>query len=79
MTCREFTEFLDAWLDGALPADQRTAFEHHLSICRDCVVYLDTYRRTVDACRNLRATDPVPAEVPEDLVAAILRARKADG
>lgn len=76
MTCREFAEFLDAFLAGALPGEQTNAFHRHLAVCAQCVAYLDSYRRTVDACRRLgEAVDPVPAEVPEDLVQAILAAR----
>jgi anti-sigma factor RsiW len=76
MTCREFAEFLDAFLAGALPAEQAAVFERHLAICTHCVTYLDGYRRTVDACQRLRDTDAVPAEVPDELVQAILAARK---
>lgn len=77
MTCREFAAFLDDYLAGTLPPAQRAEFEHHLGICRDCVVYLDGYRRTVQAVRALRGDgDAVPDDVPEDLVQAILQARK---
>lgn len=74
MTCREFAEFIDSYLAGRLPAEQRAAFQRHLAICGDCVSYLDSYRRTVDLCLLLRdADDSVPADVPEDLIAAILQ------
>lgn len=77
MTCREFAAFLDDYLAGTLPPAQRAEFERHLGICRDCVVYLDGYRHTVLAVRALRGDgDAVPDDVPEDLVQAILQARK---
>ncbi|HEX5050693.1 MAG TPA: zf-HC2 domain-containing protein [Planctomycetota bacterium] len=77
MTCREFAEFLDAFLARTLLAEEDRAFRRHLAVCADCVNYLDTYRRTVDACRQLGADDEqVPADVPEDLVHAILAARR---
>jgi len=72
MTCREFAEFLDAWLAGTLSAEERAAFDRHLAVCAHCVTYLDGYRRTVDACQRLRAAEQVPPEVPADLVQAIL-------
>lgn len=75
MTCREFTEFLDAYLAGSLPAEQGDAFQRHLVVCKDCVAYLDSYRKTMAACRNLRDGDGVPPEVPDELVEAILRSR----
>ncbi len=76
MTCREFAEFLDAWLAGLLPAEQAGAFRRHLAVCPHCVNYLDGYRRTVDAVEQLRAAESVPEEVPADLVRAILASRK---
>lgn len=81
MTCREFAEFLDAFLAGALPVEQASAFHRHLAVCAQCVAYLDSYRRTVDACRKLGErklddpAEPLPADVPEDLVQAILASR----
>ena len=78
MTCREFAEFLDAFLAGSLPAEQAGAFRRHLSVCPHCVTYLDGYQRTVEACRQLREADELPDEVPDDLVNAILQSRKPD-
>ena len=78
MTCREMVEFLMAYLEGELPAGQRESFDQHVSHCPPCEVYLDTYRRTVElgqsVCRDEGA--PVPDDVPEALVEAILAARR---
>lgn len=79
MTCREFAEFLDAFLGGTLPAEQTAAFRRHLAVCAHCVTYLDGYQRTVEACQRLRAAEQVPAEMPDDLVQAILSASKKKG
>lgn len=77
MTCREFAEFLDAYLAGTLLTEERAAFQRHLAVCADCVAYLDSYRRTVESCRRLGEDgDPVPSGVPEDLVRAILGSRR---
>lgn len=76
MTCREFTEFLDAYLAKALTNAEQTAFDAHLAECPDCVSYLGSYRRTVDLCQSLRTAAPLPADVPTELVDAILAARK---
>ena len=76
MTCREFVEFLDAYLGGTLAAAERASFEKHLRRCRACVRYLETYRAAVDlGVRALAPRSEVPEEVPEDLVRAILAAR----
>jgi predicted anti-sigma-YlaC factor YlaD len=73
MTCREILDFLDAFLDGALTAEQRVLFQEHLDVCDDCVNYLDSYRATVRLGKEAFATDLPP--VPDDLVRAILAAR----
>ena len=78
MTCREFVEFLMAYLDGTLLRDQREVFDAHMNECPSCVTYLDTYRVTVDlekvVCKD--PDGPIPDDVPEGLVAAIVAARR---
>lgn len=79
MNCREMTEFLMAFLEGELPDEQRRAFEEHLRLCPPCEVYLDTYRETVRLGRAACGSDSegLPEEVPEELVQAILKARRS--
>ncbi len=80
MTCREFIGFLMQYVDGELPEDTRGAFDKHLEVCPSCVSYLDSYRTTVRLAEELRecGDDPVPPSVPDDLVQAILKARKGE-
>lgn len=77
MTCRELIEFLDAYLNGELAVAERCDFERHLGVCRSCVNYLDTYKRTIGMGRAVFANldSETPGEVPEELVRAILAAR----
>jgi anti-sigma factor RsiW len=78
MTCREFTEFLHEYLLGNLPAGQRAEFDKHLAECPECVAYLDGYRKAIQLAKEaLSVPDdvPPPAEAPEELVRAVLRAR----
>ena len=78
MTCKEFVDFLMAYLDGELPEGPRTTFETHLDDCPPCKVYLDTYKDTVALGQGVCEGDgPIPDDVPERLVNAILAARKA--
>jgi anti-sigma factor RsiW len=76
ITCRELVEFLDLYLEGELPPDRTAEFERHLSVCEPCVRYISTYRTSIalgkEACRPGLLTD---ADVPEELVTAILSAR----
>jgi len=79
MTCKDFIEFLLDYLEGGLPNAQKARFEEHLSVCRSCVAYLSNYRDTVELSKAALCDPeaPVPDEVPEDLVAAVLSARMA--
>ena len=78
MNCREFTEFLHEYLFDNLPAAERAEFEKHLAECPWCVAYLDSYQKTIQLEQAAFAAKeaPVPAEVPEELVQAILSARR---
>ncbi len=79
MNCREFTEFLHEYLFGNLPARELAEFEKHLAECPWCVAYLDSYQKTMALERAAFALDDdgsPPTDAPEELITAILRARK---
>lgn len=79
MTCQEFVDFLMAYLDEELAPAQREAFDGHMVACPECVTYLETYRDAVRLGRRALCESPdapVPDEVPDDLVQAILAARE---
>ena len=79
ITCNEFEEFVLSYLDGELPVKQRSMFEWHIRICRECREYLAAYQRSIELGQAV-LHDPdqsLPADVPEDLIKAILKARKA--
>ena len=82
LTCRDLIEFLRAYLDGELPAAMRQRFEDHVDACPPCLHYLDSYRETIALTAQAFADggpdDAVPDEVPEELVRAILAARRPD-
>ncbi len=78
ITCRQLIDFIGAYRDNELPGPERAEFERHLAVCPSCVAYLSTYEKTVTLARQA-AADPVPAEVPESLVRAILAARRESG
>jgi anti-sigma factor RsiW len=78
LTCEELIDFLAAYLDGELPADARARFERHLSLCPPCVDYLAGYRESVRLGKRAYAPEAdLPADVPDELVAAILAARRS--
>ena len=78
MTCREFADFMMDYLSDELSSESRAEFEYHLSVCSNCPMYLASYRESVKLGK--RAFDDedgaLPAEVPEQLVKAILAARR---
>ena len=79
MTCRELIGFLDDYISDSQSASIREEFERHLGVCRACREYLGMYRDTVSLTRMMRSDPdgPVPADVPEDLVRAVLTARRS--
>ncbi len=78
LTCREIADFLMAYDDDELSAEERRTFDAHLAVCPDCVAYLASYRRTVALGRRAFADEDAAAarHVPEELVAAVLAARR---
>ena len=78
LTCRELIDFLDDYVAGTLPGPQRERFDEHLGRCAACVRYLRGYQGTMRAVALSFAPEAAPpADVPEELVGAILAARKA--
>ena len=77
ITCREFIDFLACYLDDDLPAERKRLFDRHMAVCAHCVAYVDSYRTTIAAIRHtVSAADAVPDDAPEELITAILAARR---
>lgn len=78
MKCRECDEFLVDYVAGELAGDVLATFEHHLSRCRNCRVYLEQYRATIKAGKTAcEAVRDALGPMPEELIQAILAARQA--
>jgi anti-sigma factor RsiW len=78
VTCRDFADFMSDYLAGELPSDVRTRFDSHLRECPNCEKYLAGYKAAV-MLGKLSLTDSdsaLPPDVPDDLVKAILAARR---
>jgi len=76
MTCREFVEFLNAWLAGELSPEESIEFERHLDACDPCIDYLNAYKRTMQLVQEVAEHDEdIPDDVPDDLITAILTAQ----
>jgi anti-sigma factor RsiW len=79
VNCREFVEFMMNYLDGELEPDSRTVFDQHLEGCSCCVAYMESYKKAIEmgrcACKDEEG--PVPDDAPDELIRAIMAARKA--
>lgn len=69
MTCRQLVELVSDYLEGALDARERAAFERHLAVCAGCAAYLEQMRTTITLAGRLREDDLEPA-VRDRLLAA---------
>ena len=49
LSYKELVELMTAYVEGALPTDERTRFDAHLTECPDCVEYVAQFRRTIAA------------------------------
>lgn len=78
MICSEFIMFLDDYVDMKIDAREIRRFEEHLQECPDCMAFLESYRLTRTLTeRAFCVPAPVPAQVPPQLIQAILNARKS--
>ncbi len=77
MNCKEFVDFLMAYINEELPPEEAREFEQHIKDCPPCINYLDTYRETLELEKHAYDEDALPEGAPPAaLVQAILAARK---
>lgn len=76
LTCRDFVEFLDDYLEGRLQEQVVARFHEHLSQCPSCVAYARSYQDSVRLARKALGDDAPVRGVPEELVQAILAAQR---
>ena len=77
LSCQELVELVTDYLEGTLPRRQRRRFEHHISGCDACTMYLDQMRATIELTGRLRREDLDP-DVEAELLAAF-REWRSDG
>ena len=66
-TCKELTELISDYVTDQLEPSLKREFEQHLSICPDCVNFLNSYKKTASLTRAL---DPnaLPANVRNNIL-----------
>jgi anti-sigma factor RsiW len=69
MSCQELVELVTAYLEEALPPDDRDRFEQHLAECGTCQVYVEQIRATIRLAGRVTPDDLSP-EAERELLAA---------
>lgn len=79
ITCSQFESFMIDYHEGELPQAQREDFERHMRLCGRCRHSVEGYRKAIELNRQLFASEegPLPQEVPDQVVAAVISAMNA--
>jgi anti-sigma factor RsiW len=72
LTCQELVELVTAYIEGALPENERARFEAHLAICAGCEEYLKQMRQTISLLGTLTEASLSP-QARDDLIGAFRR------
>ncbi len=72
LRCQDIVDLLDEYLDGTLDRADALALEAHLAGCQDCAAFINTYRGTLRAGRELRDRQ-MPSELKERLLTFLLQ------
>lgn len=78
ISCQEFESFVYEYYERQLPEDQRKRFEFHMRICPMCESAFNVYVRTIELTGRVfdSQDELIPDEVPQELVNAMLAARR---
>jgi len=81
LTCKEFLQELNDYLDETVDLELRRKLEVHITECPNCFVILDTTRKTIQVYKGMQP-QVLPSEVQTRLMKAVERkmaARKPGG
>ena len=78
LTCKQFLEELNAFLDDSTDPEFRSKLNRHVSECPNCWVVVDTTQKTIDVYKGMEPT-PIPMEMRSKLLAALERKIAARG
>lgn len=71
-TCKQMTDLVLGYSTGAIDARTKREFEQHLSLCPDCVSFLNTYKKTVAVTQSVDSTE-IPDNVRENILGFLRR------
>ncbi len=66
-TCRQISELVFDYLNEKLTPATKLDFEQHLSICPDCVSFLNTYKTTVAVSGSVKV-EQLPPKVRDNIL-----------
>ena len=66
-TCKQIADLVFNYINDTLGPQTKRDFKQHLTICPDCVAFLNTYRKTVAVTRSVRAEE-MPAKVRDNIL-----------
>jgi anti-sigma factor (TIGR02949 family) len=69
LTCKQFLQELNDYLDPNTDAEMKRRLETHVTQCPNCFVIVDTTQKTLQIYRGVE-----PQSVPEDVKARLLKA-----
>jgi hypothetical protein len=72
VTCKDFLNELNDYLDETVEASVKQELEQHLSECPNCYVICDTTKKTIQVYRGTEPY-PMPPEVHQRLLSALYR------
>lgn len=58
LTCEDAVRTMGDFLSDALSPERYSHFEQHLKACRECGRFLRTYKKTIEAMRNVLSSHP---------------------
>lgn len=61
VTCQDAVELITAYLDDALPAQERRTLERHLRACEHCAEYLSQLKATIAAAGRIDPDELSPS------------------
>lgn len=76
LTCKQFLEDLNDYLDDTLGPEMRAELQRHVNECPNCWVVCDTTEKTLKVFKGMRP-QPVPEDIQKRLMDALERRCKA--
>ncbi len=70
LTCKQFLDELNDFLDESVQGDVRKKLEEHINECPNCWVICDTTKKTIQVYKGMDP-QPIPEEVQTRLLCAL--------